>query len=588
MIGQIKDKSNGKIIDSVKDSFGRTIYEAWKKLLASGIFPLTLNKCKGVDLVNYNIEGNSKQSLLPEEYQQLDYIENHGKQCIDTGLIPTNNTSVELTYQALDTAGSQYILGSRQFDTYGTIDYAINGSSARTDWDVRFNGKAVFSNVARTTDRYNSTISLTEGNGTWTLTNLDTAEVNTFDIANANINATKNLYIFGYNTALLHSNLRVYECKIYEGSELIRHFIPCYRKSDNVIGMYDLVNDIFYINATTSADVFSKGVDLPSQNTPIEIESVGERTKNFIYIPDIDGSTASTVINCNITESFTVSCQEYPSSIANNDGVETSIWRFQIKYLDGKLAYIVDNVLKGVTSYGSTITATKENPVVEITYRGIYIREGAYRKFLVEYGDTITNYEPYGYKIPVKANDELGNEITTNIYLNEPLRKVGDYADYIDFETKQVVRKVGVKTFDGTEEWILHTTTKEGGYGVFRNENLLTPLIGAPIAATFMSHFILTDVGSTASWGLGLYRFTYSDNSLIASSRVYISATQTTVEEFTTWLANNKPSIVYPLAEEDPQQIELPNIPTFKGTTILSVDTTLQPSNASVAYMGKK
>jgi hypothetical protein len=31
---------------------------------------------------------------------------------------------------------------------------------------------------------------------------------------------------------------------------------------------------------------------------------------------------------------------------------------------------------------------------------------------------------------------------TTNIFLDEPLRKVGDYADYIDFKNGKVVRKV--------------------------------------------------------------------------------------------------------------------------------------------------
>ena len=45
----------------------------------------------------------------------------------------------------------------------------------------------------------------------------------------------------------------------------------------------------------------------------------------------------------------------------------------------------------------------------------------------VEEGDIATNYEPYYNK-------------TTNIYLEEPLRKVGDKADYIDFKNQKVVR----------------------------------------------------------------------------------------------------------------------------------------------------
>ena len=39
-----------------------------------------------------------------------------------------------------------------------------------------------------------------------------------------------------------------------------RHFIPCYRKSDNVIGLYDLVEGTFYTNSGTGT--FTKGSDV--------------------------------------------------------------------------------------------------------------------------------------------------------------------------------------------------------------------------------------------------------------------------------------------------------------------------------------
>jgi len=58
MISQIKNKE--KIIESIKDKLGNIIYEAWKRLPMSGIPPLTLPKCKGVDLVDYKIYGNNE------------------------------------------------------------------------------------------------------------------------------------------------------------------------------------------------------------------------------------------------------------------------------------------------------------------------------------------------------------------------------------------------------------------------------------------------------------------------------------------------------------------------------------------------
>lgn len=47
------------------------------------------------------------------------------------------------------------------------------------------------------------------------------------------------------------SKERLYYLKLYQWQnfDLVREFVPCYRKSDNVIWMYDTVNGVFYTNA---------------------------------------------------------------------------------------------------------------------------------------------------------------------------------------------------------------------------------------------------------------------------------------------------------------------------------------------------
>jgi hypothetical protein len=44
---------------------------------------------------------------------------------------------------------------------------------------------------------------------------------------------------------------RTKSCKIYDNNVIIRDFVPCIRKSDNVAGLLDKVNDVFYTNAGT-------------------------------------------------------------------------------------------------------------------------------------------------------------------------------------------------------------------------------------------------------------------------------------------------------------------------------------------------
>lgn len=58
-------------------------------------------------------------------------------------------------------------------------------------------------------------------------------------------------------------------------------------------------------------------------------------------------------------------------------------------------------------------------------------------KIMVNVGDTSLPYEPYGYKVPVTVTNGTDTQ-TTNLYLPEQIKMVGDEAEYIDFgEQKQ-------------------------------------------------------------------------------------------------------------------------------------------------------
>jgi hypothetical protein len=54
-----------------------------------------------------------------------------------------------------------------------------------------------------------------------------------------------------------YGKYKIYSCKLYKSNQMVRNFIPCYRKADNEIGMYDLVNKVFYTNQGTGT--FLKG-----------------------------------------------------------------------------------------------------------------------------------------------------------------------------------------------------------------------------------------------------------------------------------------------------------------------------------------
>ena len=117
--------------------------------------------------------------------------------------------------------------------------------------------------------------------------------------------------------------------------------------------------------------------------------------KNLVNIPIINSTTNTDSIQCYLTKRIIVSCQEYPTLIANDSGVETSVWRLSFTYLDGTVKYIVDDGFKKIGNYVDYCTASEENPIILITYRSTYIRQGQYKGIQIEYGSTITEYEEY-------------------------------------------------------------------------------------------------------------------------------------------------------------------------------------------------
>ena len=183
----------------------------------------------------------------------------------------------------------------------------------------------------------------------------------------------------------------------------------------------------------------------------------------------------------------------------------------------------------------------------------------------IEYGDTATDFEPYV------------EPIETNIYLDEPLRKIGNYADCIDFENGNVVRHI-------TEEKAL-----PDGKINFSNAFALRPQ-ATPLNQTIMCNHLL----STTSMPVAENR---SGKIFINVGKTYIglgetdlfpiahsTPTEAEILVFNEWVTNNNVLMYYILATPTETQIELPKLPTLKGATVLDTNTNLALSNMSVVY----
>ncbi|MBS7388551.1 MAG: hypothetical protein KIG30_08325 [Eubacteriales bacterium] len=188
-------------------------------------------------------------SQLPTEYQEVEYIESTGTQYIDTGYYATANTKVLTDVKVLSVpARNAWIFGSRNSDV--TSRYELIWINSANEYRFYYG-----------TNNY--TFSGVPSTGELAITIASTgATINGVSVtpAAATISSTNSMYIFschGGTASNETSYMRLFSFKIYEGNTLMHDFVPCYRKSDNAVGLYDLVNGVFYTNAGTGD--FAKG-----------------------------------------------------------------------------------------------------------------------------------------------------------------------------------------------------------------------------------------------------------------------------------------------------------------------------------------
>lgn len=180
-------------------------------------------------------------------YQYVQYIESSGAQYIDTGVVGKTNITMYIGYKALESA-DEYIIGA----TDGSNRMLINSTFGIVSlWAI---GSHV--EIGGHDERYldaewsNERFGIKGHSGTVWSTIPDPQSYS----------SGNNLYLFARNingVAERFAKAQLMFLRIWQDGVLVRDFIPCYRKSDNVIGLYDTASKAFFTNAGTGA--FIKG-----------------------------------------------------------------------------------------------------------------------------------------------------------------------------------------------------------------------------------------------------------------------------------------------------------------------------------------
>ena len=213
---------------------------------------------KGSSVIHKIYKGSTiiyTSAMLPSKYQKIDYIESTGTQYIDTNYMLKGNLKID---------GKVYTSVMRkEMAVIGTEKEGIEIGFSRTN-----NRFFVFSQnsvgVAPKTSIYDTIIEFTacvtnEPRKELILHNIDGGVKDSSTDVNYPYGDNVKLNLFQYNN-MFYFYGRLYQLQIYDDDKLVRNFIPCYRKSDNTIGLYDVMNNTFYTNAGTGT--FLKGNDV--------------------------------------------------------------------------------------------------------------------------------------------------------------------------------------------------------------------------------------------------------------------------------------------------------------------------------------
>lgn len=172
-----------------------------------------------------------------KKYTPVEYLESTRTQYIDTGVKPNQNTSIEIKAMRLSSGISNPALFgvATPFFSIATagknLYYAFNNvgtAEISTTFDI--DETAVFRNEKEKIYKNNTLVK--------TLASQE------------NFQSSLNIILFGRNTnngVERLGNFRIYYCKIFDGAQLIRNYIPMLDENSRPC-LYDKVEDKFYYN----------------------------------------------------------------------------------------------------------------------------------------------------------------------------------------------------------------------------------------------------------------------------------------------------------------------------------------------------
>lgn len=228
-------------------------------------------------------------SGLPSEYQEVNYIESYGTEYIDSGTPLGFDYGFDVKFYNKNRVASSNHGAIFGCDIGGTTqNYTLTSWMGKLRWSAWDSGSTQMKQyVVQTCSIHNGIFTDCDGNER--------------ELTRASADCPYNAYLFGNNGKGKFgsggSGCRIYYLKFYYQDELIKDFVPCYRKSDGEVGMYERISKTFLTNQGTGQ--FTAGI-------PVEYQEVE-------YIRGTGSQWLRTTITPRTTQSYYIKVASFSS-----------------------------------------------------------------------------------------------------------------------------------------------------------------------------------------------------------------------------------------------------------------------------------